>query len=411
MRVHINPETGEPGICKATISCPFGDLETDHYPSKEEARAAYSEKVEEILKRIETTELAYDLIKKETARLSRKKSSLIKKINKKPSKASIAELEKVEIEFKNSVDETRHLAYMKRFASKEAIRMNLIEPNVYDDSDSSGEYPSSKLSFDDEANDKFVIKELTAWTSELTENDAKKELEKYDPNSGMTRDEYVVSLFQKYSDSPRKMVFIDIETSGFSPTTGEIIEVGIVVVDEDGNVTETIDQRYDLEDSNARRILGTGPVHIHGIKREDLEGKPSFKDHEVQEKLKNILNNRNVALCAHNDSFERRWLNHYLEDFDKTHDKNNSSNISNENNFVAPCQDTMNISKMLLHSSSNNRLEGFAEANGIPYEDSHSAFPDAMMTAKAYINFRKSLKESPLGIRPNLVDRKLISNV
>jgi hypothetical protein len=38
---HINPTTGEPGLCKAKVSCPFGDLEDDHYTSREAAAAAY----------------------------------------------------------------------------------------------------------------------------------------------------------------------------------------------------------------------------------------------------------------------------------------------------------------------------------------------------------------------------------
>lgn len=37
---HVNPKTGEPGICKAAKSCPFGGLEV-HYTSPEAARAAY----------------------------------------------------------------------------------------------------------------------------------------------------------------------------------------------------------------------------------------------------------------------------------------------------------------------------------------------------------------------------------
>ena len=40
-RYHINPRTGNPGICRAKKSCPFGDLATAHYSSKTEARRAY----------------------------------------------------------------------------------------------------------------------------------------------------------------------------------------------------------------------------------------------------------------------------------------------------------------------------------------------------------------------------------
>lgn len=44
-RFHINPETGEPGRCTAQIKCPYGDLETDHYPSPEIARLSYEIKM------------------------------------------------------------------------------------------------------------------------------------------------------------------------------------------------------------------------------------------------------------------------------------------------------------------------------------------------------------------------------
>lgn len=37
---HINLQ-GEPGVCKATQVCPFGDFETQHYTTAEQARAAY----------------------------------------------------------------------------------------------------------------------------------------------------------------------------------------------------------------------------------------------------------------------------------------------------------------------------------------------------------------------------------
>jgi len=40
-RFHVNPETGEVGACSASFRCPFGDMTTEHYPSKEEARKSF----------------------------------------------------------------------------------------------------------------------------------------------------------------------------------------------------------------------------------------------------------------------------------------------------------------------------------------------------------------------------------
>lgn len=40
-RYHVNPKTGNPGLCAAKQSCPFGSLDSDHYDSSIEAREAY----------------------------------------------------------------------------------------------------------------------------------------------------------------------------------------------------------------------------------------------------------------------------------------------------------------------------------------------------------------------------------
>lgn len=44
-RYHISPRTGAPAWCTAKVRCPFGDMVKDHFSSKEEARAAYEERM------------------------------------------------------------------------------------------------------------------------------------------------------------------------------------------------------------------------------------------------------------------------------------------------------------------------------------------------------------------------------
>jgi hypothetical protein len=44
-RYHINPKTGNPGVCHAKNKCPFGDIQSDHYDSKEDARKGYEQKM------------------------------------------------------------------------------------------------------------------------------------------------------------------------------------------------------------------------------------------------------------------------------------------------------------------------------------------------------------------------------
>lgn len=41
---HVNPQTGNPGKCRAKTSCPYGDLDTEHYATRDSARAAYENK-------------------------------------------------------------------------------------------------------------------------------------------------------------------------------------------------------------------------------------------------------------------------------------------------------------------------------------------------------------------------------
>jgi hypothetical protein len=43
-KYHINSK-GEPGICRAKNSCPFGDMETEHYSSVDEARGVYEQEM------------------------------------------------------------------------------------------------------------------------------------------------------------------------------------------------------------------------------------------------------------------------------------------------------------------------------------------------------------------------------
>lgn len=49
MKYHINPRTGKAVVCKAKIRCPFGDLEKDHYETRDAARRAYEERMESLV--------------------------------------------------------------------------------------------------------------------------------------------------------------------------------------------------------------------------------------------------------------------------------------------------------------------------------------------------------------------------
>lgn len=42
-RYHVHPITGVPDVCHAKMECPFGDVQTDHYSTKKEARQAFEQ--------------------------------------------------------------------------------------------------------------------------------------------------------------------------------------------------------------------------------------------------------------------------------------------------------------------------------------------------------------------------------
>lgn len=47
-RYHVHPVTGEAKACRALKRCPFGDMVADHYPTPQEAREAFEEKMAEV---------------------------------------------------------------------------------------------------------------------------------------------------------------------------------------------------------------------------------------------------------------------------------------------------------------------------------------------------------------------------
>lgn len=91
---------------------------------------------------------------------------------------------------------------------------------------------------------------------------------------------------------------IDLETTGFSPARGDrIVEIGVVLLDESGNVedewTTLINPKRDV-----------GATHVHGIRASDVIDAPVFGD--VASHLVGLLSGR--TLTAHNQEFDLRFL-------------------------------------------------------------------------------------------------------
>lgn len=67
MKYHINPRTGNPGICRATIQCRFGGA-SSHFTSKEEARADYEETQERLSRKATSPKEAVENLEKDFKR-------------------------------------------------------------------------------------------------------------------------------------------------------------------------------------------------------------------------------------------------------------------------------------------------------------------------------------------------------
>lgn len=92
---------------------------------------------------------------------------------------------------------------------------------------------------------------------------------------------------------------IDVETTGFSPHTGDrIIEIAIARVDRHGRVE---DEFATLIDPDGR---DTGAVFVHGISNDAVRGAPRFADIAADI----VARMDGCVLVAHNASFEERFL-------------------------------------------------------------------------------------------------------
>ena len=431
-RYHINPETGEPGVCKAKDKCPFGDLTTEHYNSKTAARAAYelrgnnisqvlADRLREFAQADEKWAKVYDKQAKLQAKLTSKRKAVLAGHEEYPEK-DLQELARIEKQFDKENDNVRHAFYARQLALRAAEEAGFAKPEDRPDDttievkEGNRAYTASreqKPTFDaileNEKYRESVINEFAAW-ADLGRDEAEAIIDSYDEyatsvKSPMTRDEFIVSQFQNAVPT-RDRVWVDIETNGLGVTNGEIIEIGIIHTDAQGKVIETVNERFDLEDPEVRSKLGVGKTELHHIAPEDVAGKPCFTDPEVQERIGKMLNDPNVVFVSHNHSFEQKFLNHFLKGFKETHDPLSSKNIVSQNP-PTNMQDTRITSTFLLHTTPNNRLESFCQATGAATaadyaKDAHGAFWDADTMRRACDNFRVSLKGESLGKRPEL---------
>lgn len=252
--------------------------------------------------------------------------------------------------------------------------------------------------------------ELSAWADIQPIEARELFIEAAQPSdSHLTFDERCIEIFQSHGKKWSKdRVFIDLETTALDPYLGEIIEIGIVQVNPQGEVVKEFNERFDLERSDVRDTLGVGATHIHHIAPEDVVGKRKLSDPEVQKELGEILNDPRVVLVPHHAAFEHSHLSQHLDGYHAAHVKESAESLRRRSKTFhngiprVSTSDTRVICTYLMRSSKNT-LEEFATSNGVSQEEytetAHGAYADADMTFRALWRYRKRMQELPLGER------------
>lgn len=150
---------------------------------------------------------------------------------------------------------------------------------------------------------------------------------------------------------------VDVETSGFSAVDHRVLSIAALTLDDDGAVAREF---HTLVDPGC----DPGPVHVHGLTRELLNGAPRFE--HIEEDLTELLAGR--VMVAHNARFDHDFL---AAEFDRI--------------GVAPPIDhrlcTLALARRIALPVPNCQLATLATYYGIRQQHAHDALDDARVLA------------------------------
>lgn len=147
--------------------------------------------------------------------------------------------------------------------------------------------------------------------------------------------------------------FVDVETTGTSARYGQVIEVGMVRV-EDGLVTDTFSTLV-----KPARPLPPVITQITGITDRDLEDAPPFE--AVSGRIESLL--KDAVFVAHNASFDYSFL------------KSEFSRLGIRFNAKTLC--TVKLSRLLYPSEARHNLDALIARHNLAMENRHRAYDDA----------------------------------
>jgi DNA polymerase-3 subunit epsilon len=171
---------------------------------------------------------------------------------------------------------------------------------------------------------------------------------------------------------------VDLETTGVLPSVDRVVEIGVVLLDDAGDVENEFCTLV-----NPGRDIGA--TSIHGIRASDVVGAPTFVD--VAPYLAALLSGRVVV--AHNALFDLRFLG---REFGRA-----GLPIG-----LSPALCTMRLASFFDRSMRS--LPSICEALSITNEHAHAALEDARATATALCRLREMLGDEALVDAALIVD-------
>ena len=166
-----------------------------------------------------------------------------------------------------------------------------------------------------------------------------------------------------------KYVVFDIETTGFSPVTNRIIEIGAVKV-ENGEITERF----------STFVNPQVPIPFHIEKLTSINDSMVMDADPIEVVLPRFLEFVGDAiLVAHNANFDVSFI------------KENAKRQRIPVDFTYV--DTVGIARALLTGQSKYTLDAVAKTLGISLENHHRAVDDAECTAEIFVKFIEMLKK------------------
>jgi DNA polymerase-3 subunit epsilon len=171
---------------------------------------------------------------------------------------------------------------------------------------------------------------------------------------------------------PKKLVFVDVETTGTSILSDRVIEIGMYRV-EDGKVVKKFHSLIDPD-----RYLPTDITRLTGISAAELEGAPTFSS--LKDTISEMMTG--AVFCAHNAHFDYSFIKAELR----------RSGIK----FQAVKLCTVKLSRAFFPTEPRHNLDAVMERMGISCENRHRALDDARVLVEFYQKLVKTVPQKKL---------------